>query len=162
MKHFWAAGHNATTNRAGIPRILQEPDLPGDAAHTSPSRNIWRGTCPRHRSRAVTQRCGLSVVVPTTLGLVPFSSISTESESIVVSFRLQDGTGAWTGHLMPCDEFVLDIFVFNQSAWTHRFEVTFFGAEAEAARRYRRTRKSIQSFYERGNHGTIRIWDCAT
>jgi len=94
--------------------------------------------------------------------LVPFSSISTESESIVVSFRLQDGTGAWTGHLMPCDEFVLDIFVFNQSAWTHRFEVTFFGAEAEAARRYRRTRQSIQSFYERGSYGTIRIWDYGT
>jgi len=63
--------------------------------------------------------------VPTTLGSVPFSSIKMQSESIVVSVGLQDGTGTWTGRLIPYDEFVLDIFVFNQSAWTRRFEVTF-------------------------------------
>jgi hypothetical protein len=63
--------------------------------------------------------------VPTTLGPVPFSSIKMQSESIVVSVGLQDGTGTWTGRLIPYDEFVLDIFVFNQSAWTRRFEVSF-------------------------------------
>ncbi|KAH9856430.1 TRAPP trafficking subunit Trs65-domain-containing protein [Lenzites betulinus] len=51
------------------------------------------------------------------------------SESIVVSVGLLSSAkahaGPGAGRLFPLDEFTLDIFVFNQSSWTRRFEVSF-------------------------------------
>lgn len=53
-------------------------------------------------------------------------------ENIVVSIGLVHGNGSEAsmegllGHdkIYPLDSFTLDIFVFNQSTWTRRFEVT--------------------------------------
>ena len=75
-----------------------------------------------------------------------------------MSVGFQDGTGAWTGRLMPYDEFVLDIFVFNQTAQTRRFEVTYL----ERRRRRHGERESRYSLSMRGNYGAIRICDYAT
>ena len=71
-------------------------------------------------------------------------------EPIVVSVgllppppRRAGGKGkAHAGELYPLDQFTLDIFVFNQSSWTRRFEVSY----PEERRRRRKAR-------ERGDHG---------
>ena len=42
-----------------------------------------------------------------------------------MSVGLQNDAGGEIRGLVPYDEFALDIFIFNQSAWTRRFEVTF-------------------------------------
>ncbi|KAI9457523.1 TRAPP trafficking subunit Trs65-domain-containing protein [Russula earlei] len=63
--------------------------------------------------------------VPSPLALVPFSSITPQRERIIVSVGLQDDVGTRTRVVVPYNEFVLDIFVFNQSSWTRRFETTF-------------------------------------
>jgi hypothetical protein len=47
-----------------------------------------------------------------------------ERERIVVSVGMHGGADAGARRLVPHDEFVLDVFVFNQSAWTRRFEVS--------------------------------------
>ena len=51
-----------------------------------------------------------------------------ERERIVVSVGMHGGAGAGAGagarRLVPHDEFALDVFVFNQSVWTRRFEVS--------------------------------------
>jgi hypothetical protein len=56
---------------------------------------------------------------------VPFPPTTPQRDRIVVSVGLQDHAGADIRGLVPYDEFALDIFVFNQSAWTRRFEVSF-------------------------------------
>ncbi|KAI0284514.1 TRAPP trafficking subunit Trs65-domain-containing protein [Russula brevipes] len=70
----------------------------------------------------------LSSPVPSPLALLPSSSMVPQRERIVVSVGLQNdagtGTGTGTRKLVPYDEFVLDIFIYNQSAWTRRFELT--------------------------------------
>ena len=53
------------------------------------------------------------------------------------------GTGAGAGRLHPLDQFTLDIFVFNQSSWTRRFEMSH---PEERRRRQRQTK-------ERGDGG---------
>lgn len=53
------------------------------------------------------------------------SPATPQRECIIVSVGLQDHAGADIIGLVPYDEFALDIFIFNQSAWTRRFEVTF-------------------------------------
>jgi hypothetical protein len=55
----------------------------------------------------------------------PFSPSTPQRNCIVVSVELRNHAGADIRGLVPYDEFVLDIFIFNQSAWTRRFEVTF-------------------------------------
>lgn len=57
--------------------------------------------------------------------LVPFSPAMPQSDCIIASVGLQNHAGADIIGLVPYDEFALDIFIFNQSAWTRRFEVTF-------------------------------------
>jgi hypothetical protein len=57
--------------------------------------------------------------------LIPFSPTAPQRECIIVSVGLQDDAGAAIRGLVPYDEFALDIFIFNQSMWTRRFEVTF-------------------------------------
>ncbi|KAF8268203.1 TRAPP trafficking subunit Trs65-domain-containing protein [Lactarius quietus] len=47
-----------------------------------------------------------------------------ERERIVVSVGMHGGADAGARRLVPHDEFVLDVFVFNQSVWTRRFEVS--------------------------------------
>lgn len=59
------------------------------------------------------------------IALVPSVPSVPEHERIVVSVGLHGDRGSGTRVLMPNDEFALDIFVFNQSAWTRRFEVSF-------------------------------------
>jgi hypothetical protein len=55
---------------------------------------------------------------------------SASGENIVVSVGLLSGGGVegegLLGHekIYPLDSFTLDIFVFNQSTWTRRFEVS--------------------------------------
>ena len=51
-------------------------------------------------------------------------------EPVVVSVGLlpvPSGAGkkSHTGELYPLDQFTLDVFVFNQSSWTRRFEVSY-------------------------------------
>lgn len=66
-------------------------------------------------------------------------------EPIVVSVgllppphRAQKGSGkSHAGELYPLDQFTLDIFVFNQSSWTRRFEVSY----PEERRRRRKARE---------------------
>ena len=62
---------------------------------------------------------------PSPVALVPSVSAVPEHERIVVSVGLHGDKGSGAKVLMPHDEFALDIFVFNQSAWTRRFEVSF-------------------------------------
>jgi len=57
--------------------------------------------------------------------LLPFSPTTPPRDCIIVSVGLQNHAGADIRGLVPFDEFALDIFIFNQSAWTRRFEVTF-------------------------------------
>jgi len=57
--------------------------------------------------------------------LVPFSPITPQHDCIIVSVGIQNDERADIRGLVPYDEFALDIFIFNQSAWTRRFEVTF-------------------------------------
>ena len=47
-----------------------------------------------------------------------------ERERIVVSIGMHGGADAGARRLVPHDEFALDVFVFNQSVWTRRFEVS--------------------------------------
>jgi hypothetical protein len=47
-----------------------------------------------------------------------------ERERIVVSVGMHGGADAGARRLVPHDEFALDVFVFNQSVWTRRFEVS--------------------------------------
>ena len=56
---------------------------------------------------------------------VPFPPTAPQRDCIIVSVGLQDHAGADIRGLVPYDEFALDIFIFNQTAWTRRFEVTF-------------------------------------
>ena len=63
--------------------------------------------------------------VPSPLALMPFSSSVPQRERIIISVGLQGDVGTGARRLVPYDQFALDIFVFNQSAWTRRFEVTF-------------------------------------
>ncbi|KAH8107648.1 TRAPP trafficking subunit Trs65-domain-containing protein [Cristinia sonorae] len=48
-----------------------------------------------------------------------------EGEPIVVSVGLLPTPGRPAGRIYPLDQFTLDIFVFNQSSWTRRFEVSY-------------------------------------
>jgi hypothetical protein len=57
--------------------------------------------------------------------LVPFSPTTPQRDCIIVSVGLQNHAGAEIKGLVPYDEFALDIFIFNQSTWTRRFEATF-------------------------------------
>ena len=56
---------------------------------------------------------------------IPFPPTTSQRDCIIVSVGLQDHAGADIRGLVPYDEFALDIFIFNQTAWTRRFEVTF-------------------------------------
>jgi hypothetical protein len=56
---------------------------------------------------------------------VPFPPVPPRRECIIVSVGLQNDAGAEIRGLVPYDEFALEIFIFNQSPWTRRFEVTF-------------------------------------
>ncbi|KAI9465379.1 TRAPP trafficking subunit Trs65-domain-containing protein [Lactarius psammicola] len=47
-----------------------------------------------------------------------------ERERIVVSIGMHGGGNTGARRLVPHDEFALDVFVFNQSAWTRRLEVS--------------------------------------
>ncbi|KAI9437616.1 TRAPP trafficking subunit Trs65-domain-containing protein [Lactarius indigo] len=47
-----------------------------------------------------------------------------ERERVVVSVGMHGAVDAGARRLVPHDEFALDVFVFNQSAWTRRFEVS--------------------------------------
>jgi hypothetical protein len=58
--------------------------------------------------------------------MVPFSPTGPQRECIIVSVGLQNDAGTAIRGLVPYDEFALDIFIFNQSMWTRRFELTFF------------------------------------
>lgn len=66
-------------------------------------------------------------------------------EPIVVSVGLLegsggvegDGKGKGKGRIYPLDEFTLDIFVFNRSSWTRRFEVSYPDARKQRRERMR-------------------------
>ncbi|KAH9007973.1 TRAPP trafficking subunit Trs65-domain-containing protein [Lactarius hengduanensis] len=57
---------------------------------------------------------------------LPLASASAvpERERVVVSVGMHGGADGGARRLVPHDEFALDVFVFNQSAWTRRFEVS--------------------------------------
>ena len=62
---------------------------------------------------------------PVPLPLMPFSSSAPQRDCVVVSIGLWNEAGPEKRGLVPYDEFALDIFIFNQSSWTRRFEVSF-------------------------------------
>jgi hypothetical protein len=62
---------------------------------------------------------------PSPLAPVPSVSAVPEHERIVVSVGIHGLAGTRAERLVPHDQFTLDVFVFNQSAWTRRFEVSF-------------------------------------
>lgn len=57
--------------------------------------------------------------------LVSFSPTTPQHDCIIVSVGLQNHAGVDIRGLVPYDEFALDIFIFNQSTWTRRFDVSF-------------------------------------
>lgn len=62
---------------------------------------------------------------PSPHALVPPSSIPLQGGRIIVSVGLQLDRGVEIRGLVPYNEFALEIFVYNQSEWIRRFEVTF-------------------------------------
>jgi hypothetical protein len=62
---------------------------------------------------------------PSPHALISSSSILPQGERIIVSVGLQHERGVEIRGLVPYDEFALEIFVYNQSEWIRRFEVTF-------------------------------------
>ena len=62
---------------------------------------------------------------PMPLPLMTSSSTTLQRGRLIVSVGLQNHAGADIRRLVPYDEFTLDIFIFNQCAWTRRFEVTY-------------------------------------
>ncbi|KAI0663675.1 TRAPP trafficking subunit Trs65-domain-containing protein [Cubamyces menziesii] len=58
----------------------------------------------------------------------------------VVAKKGANGKAHHAGRLYPLDQFTLDIFVFNQSSWTRRFEVSY----PEERRRRRKAKESGQ------------------
>lgn len=77
---------------------------------------------------------------------------ATGGEPIIVSVGLlPPPTGsAASMKLYPCDQFTLDIFVFNQSSWTRRFEISCPDPDR------RRRRKIEQEKASRGGKTTIK------
>lgn len=74
----------------------------------------------------------------------------TGGEPIIVSVGLLPPPGSVASRkLYPCDQFTLDIFVFNQSSWTRRFEVSCPDPDR------RRRRKIEQEKASRGGKTTI-------
>ncbi|KAI0360396.1 hypothetical protein OH77DRAFT_1418315 [Trametes cingulata] len=78
-------------------------------------------------------------------------------EPIVVSVGLlsphltkKGGNGKHAGRLYPLDQFTLDIFVFNQSSWTRRFEVSY----PEERRRRRKAHGKSGSVAKGASGGT--------
>ncbi|KAI0646028.1 TRAPP trafficking subunit Trs65-domain-containing protein [Trametes meyenii] len=64
-------------------------------------------------------------------------SVGLLSPHVAAPARNPKGSGK-AGRLHPLDQFTLDIFVFNQSSWTRRFEVSY---PEEQRRRRRKTRE---------------------
>ncbi len=62
---------------------------------------------------------------PSPHALIPSSYILPQGERTIVSVGLQHDRGVEIRGLVPYDEFALEIFVYNQSEWIRRFEVTF-------------------------------------
>ncbi|KAL4073822.1 TRAPP trafficking subunit Trs65-domain-containing protein, partial [Scleroderma citrinum] len=63
----------------------------------------------------------------------PQESFPPTAEPIIVSVGLKPSEGAsekmGQRKIYPSDVFTLDIFVFNQSSWTRRFEISYLGAD---------------------------------
>jgi hypothetical protein len=76
---------------------------------------------------------------------------ATGGEPIIVSVGLLPPPSGFTASrkLYPCDQFTLDIFVFNQSSWTRRFEISCPDPDR------RRRRKIEQEKASRGGKTTI-------
>ena len=81
--------------------------------------------------------------VPASLGNSGVAQESLSSEPIIVSVCLKhnDDPSEKFGQrkVYPSDVFTLDIFVFNQSSWTRRFEVSYLGADRHAAKKTKGT-----------------------
>jgi len=102
---------------------------------------------------------GVNAVVPKTPGPTIITSASdpardapvTGGEPIIVSVGLLPTPSDSVAHrkLYPCDKFTLDIFVFNRSSWTRRFEISCPDPD-----RWRR-RKIEQEKAARGGRTTI-------
>ena len=75
-----------------------------------------------------------------------------EGEPIVVSVALIHKKLEDAERIYPLETFTLDIFVFNKSSWTRRFEISF------PDRRKRRKQQEIAS----GRAGTTGFWDGET
>lgn len=102
---------------------------------------------------------GMTVAVPRTPGPIlagntfdpARDALATGGEPIIVSVGLlpSPSGSAASRKLYPCDQFTLDIFVFNQSSWTRRFEISCPNPE-----RWRR-RKIEQEKAVRGGKTTM-------
>ena len=66
-----------------------------------------------------------SSLAPSPHALIPSSSIPPQGERIIVSVGLQHSGEVEVRGLVPYTEFALEIFVYNQSEWMRRFELTF-------------------------------------
>lgn len=74
-------------------------------------------------------------------------------EPIVVSVGLVKPKGAAHPKLYPLDQFLLDIFVFNKSGWTRRFEVSV----PDTRRTRRLERKSGAGNFARGGKKAVAV-----
>ncbi|KAG1752842.1 TRAPP trafficking subunit Trs65-domain-containing protein [Suillus lakei] len=102
---------------------------------------------------------GMTAVVPQTPGPTVVGGTFdpaqdnpvTGGEPIIVSVGLLPPASVSTASrkLYPCDQFTLDIFVFNQSSWTRRFEISCPDPDR------RRRRKIEQEKAARGGKTTI-------
>lgn len=91
--------------------------------------------------------------VPSPIALMPSLSVPPQNERIIVSVGLQDDGRTGVRRLVPYDEFGLEIFVFNQSEWTRRFEVTFL---ERRRRRHEHAEGKGQSDYATTRSGASR------
>jgi hypothetical protein len=78
-----------------------------------------------------------------------------EGEPIVISVGLlsppsQLHSGSTSTKIYPLDTFTLDIFVFNQSTWTRRFEIS------SPDQRRRRKQDGVGARYDTGKGGLLR------
>lgn len=102
---------------------------------------------------------GMTAVIPQTPGPTIVGGTfdpardtpATGGEPIIVSVGLLPPPSGFTASrkLYPCDQFTLDIFVFNQSSWTRRFEISCPDPDR------RRRRKIEQEKASRGGKTTI-------
>ncbi|KAH9171162.1 hypothetical protein EDB89DRAFT_1907177 [Lactarius sanguifluus] len=121
-------GTTPSARDTSVPRIPEGLVCAVYTARAGPACGVGRGG----GDPAGRRDCGAAVPLPAcspcprpapSLPLASASAVP-ERERVVVSVGMHGGADGGARRLVPHDEFALDVFVFNQSAWTRRFEVS--------------------------------------